>query len=290
MTCNICGYQYVGETEQTLAARINGHKRGVRHGSSEEYLHFSCDNTHRNVEINEKFKIQIAEKIFENDNPDKKKAKARRLQRETAWIYRLQTVFPLGLNSRIKGIGSVNQEGKHKPFNQFALSASFDKNMKSKKRKMRRNVRNESEQELDQFNILIITLNITDTLILIRSKSRSFLLKATRILSFEGLSNNKKQLVNDWIDYLKPVQTRSNKEKRLYFQVSFKHKIIQNVNLRRILNEKQVKDKLVIKTTYSKIPQLFYKYEKNIGQTILNYNLASKNASFVSFEEIEQMI
>ena len=88
LTCNICGYQYVGETEQTLAARINGHKRGVRHGSSEEYLHFSCDDTHRNVEVNEKFKIQIAEKIFENDNPDKKKAKARRLQRETAWIYK----------------------------------------------------------------------------------------------------------------------------------------------------------------------------------------------------------
>ena len=35
LTCSIWGYQYVWETEQTLSARMNGHKRGIRHGTSD---------------------------------------------------------------------------------------------------------------------------------------------------------------------------------------------------------------------------------------------------------------
>ena len=79
-----------------------------------EYIHFSCDERHRNVRKLNKYSIQIAEKVYDDDNINKKKAKTRRLERELAWTYRLQTIYPLGLNSRIKGLGIVSREGRHK--------------------------------------------------------------------------------------------------------------------------------------------------------------------------------
>ena len=178
LTCNVCQIQYVGETEQVLAARMNGHKRGIRAGSTEEYLHFNCDDEHRRVDIHNKFKIQIAEKIFDNDEVNNKKAKERRLQREAAWTFRLQTVFPLGLNSRIKGIGSVNQEGGCKPFNHFVLSSGFDKNLKKKKRNWRRISRRATQQELQLFIETLRAVELSQALKLIRGKSQEFLIRS----------------------------------------------------------------------------------------------------------------
>ena len=58
----------------------------------------------------------------------------RRLEREKAWMARLQTVYPFGLNTRIKGLGIVNLDGRHKQFNVYELSSSHDKNRKGRKK------------------------------------------------------------------------------------------------------------------------------------------------------------
>ena len=58
-----------------LASRMNNHKTGIRQLSTEEYLHFSCDERHRNVPMREKFRIQVAEKLFEDDSPNKEKVR-----------------------------------------------------------------------------------------------------------------------------------------------------------------------------------------------------------------------
>ena len=108
---------------------------------------FNCDETHRNIPINEKFKVQIAEKIYDEDRPSRLKAKERRLERENAWMLHLQTVFLLGLNTQIKGLGIVNQPGRHKLYNLYSLSASFDKNLKVPKRKRRRRTYNRIRAE-----------------------------------------------------------------------------------------------------------------------------------------------
>ena len=64
LTCKVCNVQYVGETGQTLQERMNGHKNGIRQGETEEYMHFKSDEIHRNTEINDLLKVQIAEKIY----------------------------------------------------------------------------------------------------------------------------------------------------------------------------------------------------------------------------------
>ena len=88
------------------------------------------------------------------------------------------------------------------------------------------------------------------------------------------------------------TQTEDNpvrKDKRLYFEVNFLHKVVQRVNFRRIFNEKVVKNVIPKDSKYSSKPLFYYKYGKNIGQTILNYNKVSRQATFNHFEEITQM-
>ena len=116
LTCKVCAVQYVGETEQVLNTRMNGHKTGLRQGQTEEYRHFRCDDAHNNVPIKERFLIQVAEKIFEedidsNDPNYKAKMKSRRAERELAWTCGLQYIFPFGLNTKVKGVVKVDVRG-----------------------------------------------------------------------------------------------------------------------------------------------------------------------------------
>jgi hypothetical protein len=291
LTCRTCLIQYVGETEQTLAARINGHKEGLRSGSTEEYLHFNCDEAHRSLPINEKFKVQIAEKIYDDDEPNKLKAKERRLERELAWMLRLQTVFPLGLNTRIKGLGIVNHPGRHKLYNLYSLSASFDKNYKVAKRSKRRRIQNRIRDE-DVQRFILDNKDIDNSVFIkeIRNKSRKFLKRCCSLAEFAEFSEGKRKLVTDWIQYTSQTdQNTRKKEKKLYFGVEFLHKTVQRINIRRIFGEKAVKDLIPKGSVYSSQPLFYYKYGKNIGQKILNYNKVSREATFKNFEEINQM-
>ena len=86
LTCTVCQVQYVGETSQPLSARMNQHKSGIRQGDSEEYKHFRMDQSHCDTDINELFRIQIAEKVFDEDNITQDNMKIRRLEREYTWI------------------------------------------------------------------------------------------------------------------------------------------------------------------------------------------------------------
>ena len=64
-------------------------------------------------------------------------------------MFRLQTVFPLGLNSRIKGLGTVNHEGRYKAFNLYSLSVCFDRNARKKKRQRKKRNHKQAPREED---------------------------------------------------------------------------------------------------------------------------------------------
>ena len=291
LTCTICKKQYVGETETNLAARMNGHKNGIRSGSSEEYSHFSCDVRHSNTPMLEKFTIQVAERIYDNDDIPKKRAKVRRLERELAWMLRLQTIYPLGLNTRIKGIGIANQEGKHRPFNLFALSVSYDKNLKKRKTKPRkREHRPVTLNDCLEFVRASRECTISSFIADIRKKTRKFLNKCSMLEEFNLLSLDKQRLMMDWMGYTQPVENLFKaKEPKLYFEVSFKHKIIQKLNLRRIMCEQDVVNLIPSDFKYRSTPKLYFKYGKNIGSKILNYNPVLKSSVFRTFEEIQSL-
>jgi hypothetical protein len=90
VNCDLCGFQYIGQTGRALADRINDHLSNIRTKKSTPIaLHFNLPShsiTH--------FTIQAIEKI-----PDSNDALKLRLLKETTWQNILQTAFPLGINN-----------------------------------------------------------------------------------------------------------------------------------------------------------------------------------------------
>lgn len=300
LTCRVCSVQYVGETEQALSARMNGHKTGIRQGMTEEYLHFRCDDAHNRVPLNDRFKIQVAEKIFAedidiHDRDYRTKMKHRRAERELAWTCRLQTIFPLGLNTKIKGVGMANDPLKCKPFNLFSLSSSHD--LRIKKRKYTSKIgRRNTYDHLDDVRNYVTSLkdiSLVNCLFQVRQTNLRFLRKCVGDVNFRELSHAKQKMIIDWTGYVRDKNTadkqKKEKVKRLYFEINFIHKDIQKVNLRRILNEELIKKSVPARCTFKELPIIYYKYCKNISQSILNYNQATKESTFTSYQDIQNM-
>ena len=84
---------------------------------------------------------------------------------------------------------------------------------------------------------------------------------------------------------LKKVSTKD----RLRFEINFVHKCIQNIDLRRILTHKTIKATIPTQCKYKKLPIIYYKYERNISQTIFNYNKCTKETLFSTIEELNNI-
>ncbi|KAI8514533.1 corticospinal neuron axon guidance through spinal cord [Branchiostoma belcheri] len=90
--CKKCSVQYVGETKQTLANRLNGHRSAINTKKDTPVsAHFN--QTHHSVGDRE---ILGIERLRYTGNEDL--TRQRRLQRESYWIHQLRTSHPDGLS------------------------------------------------------------------------------------------------------------------------------------------------------------------------------------------------
>ena len=172
----------------------------------------------------------------------------------------------------------------------YELSSSHDKNRKGRK-KARKKRRHHAYQlqELIDFIALLRDSELPKSIKIIRGKSKKFLRKCSKQIKFSSLTEAKRKLVFDWIELLSKTKTIvTHQDRKLYFEVNFIHKLVQPVNLRRIMGEKSVKDKMP-DNQFAYIPNFYYKYGRNIGQTILNYNQTSRELSCSNFAELESM-
>ena len=85
LTCSYCNKQYVGETGRKLKERIKEHI--TNRNNNEKTI-----GTHYNLPGHQKayFKVQILERVIPN-------TKFYRLERESFWMKKLNTMTPLGL-------------------------------------------------------------------------------------------------------------------------------------------------------------------------------------------------
>ena len=99
--------QYVGETAQSLNKRINIH-RTAKVGCEHTVNHY------KNVCKVHPFYIQIIETFagtgYKNNKLDPKDSETR-LEREAYWVKQLRTLYPYGLNDRLKGVNSADTIG-----------------------------------------------------------------------------------------------------------------------------------------------------------------------------------
>ena len=88
ISCKKCGLQYVGEMENALHIRINGHRSDIRMRKTEKPVaaHF-CQPDHTMEDL----EVRGIEKIHRN-------SKQWRKERESYWIFTLRTLSPHGLN------------------------------------------------------------------------------------------------------------------------------------------------------------------------------------------------
>ena len=88
ISCKKCGLQYIGETQQPLHVRMNGHRSDIRTRKTEKPIaaHF-CQPDHRLEDL----EVRGIEKIHHGDTN-------RRRERESYWIFTLKTLAPEGMN------------------------------------------------------------------------------------------------------------------------------------------------------------------------------------------------
>lgn len=88
ISCSRCDMQYVGETENALHVRMNGHRSDINTKKLEKPVaaHFNQpDHSLKDL------KVMGIEKIHNNDTE-------RRKLRERYWIFELRSLTPEGLN------------------------------------------------------------------------------------------------------------------------------------------------------------------------------------------------
>ena len=96
ITCRKCGLQYVGETKRKLCDRFREHRNSVlKNGKQRIYEHFNSPN-HLVTDM----EIEILQQFKSTQNKE-------RLDAEAFWIKQFNTLFPFGLNTNLKSIGTI---------------------------------------------------------------------------------------------------------------------------------------------------------------------------------------
>ena len=88
ISCKKCGLQYVGETENVLHVRMNGHRSDIRTRKTEKPVaaHF-CQTDHTMEDL----QVRGIEKIHRSSTQWRR-------ERESFWIFTLRMLSPYGLN------------------------------------------------------------------------------------------------------------------------------------------------------------------------------------------------
>ena len=95
----LCLVQYVGETKNNIRERFRGHRTSIFSGKSNQIVH---QHFHRDCHGIDNCVIIPIEKI-ESLNASEQMLNKIRKEREAFWQRTLQTMYPFGLNIRLKG-------------------------------------------------------------------------------------------------------------------------------------------------------------------------------------------
>lgn len=96
INCEICKLQYVGHTSQKLKERIRKHLSDVPHARTRNVSAVSQHFAAKHDGALDMCSVIVIERVSLPVRGEDIKRKP--LKRETFWVHRLQTIFPLGLN------------------------------------------------------------------------------------------------------------------------------------------------------------------------------------------------
>ena len=282
LSCEGCNMQYVGETTVPLHKRINIH-RTSKSGCTNIITHKKefCPKSEFRIQIIEAFTGSGYNEFNEVDDS----MRAHRLKREEHWIKILRTIYPYGLNERLRCLDSSKKQNE-----------SIGKIYPPLPRHGPTQRRNHSNQNIRPSSI---TCNIffekIDNLLendlqnsmyhirLILNMTRKKVLKqiASFILDNPPPENNRNIHIHayilDMIDtkLYKPLGLNTNHKKlppKNICTVRFDNKGMEHIRLSKIINDKNIVKLLPEKIQeQSHIPVVTFKLCNTIRNKILNY-------------------
>ena len=281
--------EYVGKTKNTIRTRFNGHRGNIRNHTEAfaMFEHFCGVNGHgiRNMVIKP---IEICTK----DNINK---------REKHWIGELNTVFPYGLNmdASFKGIKNaydhtINMKSGVTIYSIFNVI----KNTRSCKGGDNNSVGNDSNfnfnpeiwiketiEEAAKTNNMIHFLRTEIYKLKKDNLKLLFLDNAKKIHLGEVYIN----LQHPYIHYvirdlcLHKLQKIIKKPHTAFIVINHINKLVDLLNIPRMLNQLEVKSLFPVKSNYYSGPSVSFTYTKTIKSSIVNYVDAVSDPNFTDF-------
>ena len=281
--CKICAIQYVGETKNSLKERFRGHKASIISGNSNQLIHQhffrDCHGLHNLV-------IIPIEKIECTNASDQTLTKIRK-EKEAYWQRMLQTMYPLGLNIRLKGVGDFHPS--QAMYLRFGYKRRLIRTHGRRKPKSQRVVHNvDIPFLLTLHNNLMNSPRYTHYL-------KTYLYSIPRY-QLSNISNdlpnhpNLDTLIKDMINLIaglrlfSPVQVKE-KLKREFFHLPFIDKGLDFINLSGILRSKEVVSKIPIYFQNKEPPVIGYRYNKGIANKLFNYKQSLTQDSIKSIQD-----
>ena len=213
-------------------------------------------------------------------------------QLENFWINALCTVFPLGLNDKVQGVGNISSN-----INKYHFECYYNKPVArykrghGKKRKYKNKLNDvayniDSTQEI-VYDLLHLFNNNSQQLY---NKLKSLSKKKLKLVISPMLKQNSTlyNIIRSFYNNRYIVrQISTNKLEREFITVPFNCKFVDKLSLNSIFRDSSIETLLPAKFA-DKLPlMIYYKYNTTIGRKLLNYNNFLKS---LTKEQIIQII
>ena len=277
--CKVCNFQYIGETKNKLQKRFSNHKSSIKSGTSCQLVHqhFQADcHGLMNCKVIPIEKIDTRPLNQQNLNQNQLETAISKLrfEREKHWISSLQTTYPFGLNSRLKGVGD------YAPSQNAYPNFGGRRRRRNKKHSRRKPKRLRIKHDISLDFIKRRHQELADSQNYVHF-FKSFLYGLPRS-DLQKLSNDALNPLIDLDMRLKdmitlitqqrlfnPVQIRRiNKE---FFHLPFRDKGLDFINLSGIMRSHSVQAQIPVYFVEKDPPILGYKFNKSIAGMVLNY-------------------
>ena len=275
LSCKCCGLQYVGKTSQHLHQRLSGHRQCVQGNNPLHTYLYDHFRSHKGGFEN--CRIQVIE-VIDNDGKTLREVNNELLSREVWWIKALCTVYPLGLNDRIQGAGSVSQNNNMINDNIYFSQSVLRRHRSHGNRGNRRENRNSRpevnlDEVFDQLKDMFDNQEFYKCYVLLKS----FPLKILRKLV--NLNDSKGERACFIIDAFCSRMFNSVDKKMVDSEnmvIPFVSKIVEKLDISSIIKDTKIKE-LLPNVVKDKNIKIFHKYTKTTGSSIFNYNTFLKD-------------
>ena len=290
ITCKCCGLKYVGKSKMSVRTRFNGHRGNLQHGSEAFVMtdHFMGDKGHG---INNMM-VKPIEMV-----PNSKQLN----KRENFWIAELNTVYPYGLNMDASYGGIKNaytyvtrfEAGK-------AIYTLFNSVKSTRNKRGRRRSRINNEESVFNCAMWIndfVNHTQHDTNMIHTLRTEIFKLKRDE-LKMLFLDNARKIMSGNFFTHSKhpyfhyvirdlclfKLQKLHVKPSRAYLVIAHTNKMIDDVNMSRLIGNKYVESLFPANNVFYSKPGISYSYNKSIRSNIVNYRQTIEDPNHQEFE------